>query len=59
MEQEKCGEHSGVCERMRNAEQNIEKIWKAIDAMRAWVMAGMGALLIQAVVFIISLVKNP
>lgn len=56
-EREVCGEHSGVCERIKTLELNVEKIWKRIDAMASWVMAGMGALLVQAIIFIVSMLK--
>ncbi len=56
---EKCTEHSGVCERIANMEKSVDKIWKRIDIMTNSVMIGMGALIIQAIIFILSLVKHP
>lgn len=29
-----CMDHSGECEKMRNAETNIESLWKVVDGMR-------------------------
>ena len=47
-----CSEHSGVCERMKAAEQNIEKLFKGIDAMKAWVIGGMTSMIISGMFFI-------
>ena len=52
-----CVQHSGVCSEITNLEKVIaaekvdriedkKEIWKAIDAMRMWVIGGMAALIL-------------
>jgi len=37
---------------MKAAEQNIEKLFKGIDAMKAWVIGGMTSMIISGMFFI-------
>ena len=39
-----CPEHSGVESDLDHDKESIKEIWKAINAMRAWVVAGMGSM---------------
>jgi hypothetical protein len=64
-----CNEHSGVCANWQNNEKAImqlksdtekdrSEIWKAIDGMRAWVVAGMGSLVLAMGTFIITNISS-
>ena len=55
-ERNHCDDHSGHCVRMDRAERDIQTIFTEIDRMKKWVIAGMGGLLLQAVVFVGGLV---
>lgn len=47
-----CGDHSGTCARMERAEQDIQTLFREIDGMKKWVIAGMSGLIMQALIFI-------
>jgi hypothetical protein len=49
-----CAQHSGVCERMNAAEKNIDELWKGVNAIKNWVIAGMGSLVLAVFTFVIS-----
>jgi hypothetical protein len=41
---EECLQHSGIEGRMKRAEADVQAIWRSIDSMKAWVIAGMGSM---------------
>ena len=47
-----CLKHSGLEKAIKVLEETDKSQWAAINAMRSWVVAGMGALLLQCIVFI-------
>lgn len=49
-QQQVCHEHSGQCKAIAVLEQTDRDQWKAINGMRAWVIAGMGSLLLECIV---------
>jgi hypothetical protein len=49
-------DHSGTCEAIATLKESDDKQWEAINGMRAWVIAGMGSLLVQAILIIMAIV---
>lgn len=49
-----CAEHSGIEARVGAVERDVKKHDRAIDGMRAWVIAGMGALIAQLVMVLLE-----
>lgn len=47
-----CDDHKAVLSETKRNTDDIQRIWKEISAMKYWVIAGMGSLVIQLVVFI-------
>lgn len=47
MKCEECVEHSGIEARLATVERDTKAQWGAIDRMRSWVIAGMGAVILQ------------
>lgn len=45
-----CNEHSGLDERVKRDEEDIQRLWKAIDVIRGWVVAGMGSMVVYFLV---------
>jgi len=39
-------------------ETNKKDVWKAIDAMRNWVVGGMAALILAALAFVLDIVSK-
>jgi hypothetical protein len=52
MMNEKCDDHKEHCFRLKNTEDGVQLLWKEINDMKKWVIAGMGGLLMQVVIFI-------
>lgn len=50
-----CEEHSGHSVRLTQVERETDKQWERLDGMKNWVIAGMGGLLVQALVFILGI----
>lgn len=62
---EKCSEHSGHNARIDNIEKENQNQWTAIHRiecvvgnMKNWVIAGMGAVILQGAMFIGNLLKD-
>lgn len=53
-----CNDHSGHCSRIHRAENDIQRIWKAIDQMRTWVILGMASVLVQVGMRLIDFMKG-
>ena len=53
-----CEHHSGFVAEISNLKESDVRLWRSIDAMKTWVILGMGGLLTQAVFFIFSLIKE-
>lgn len=51
---EKCQDHTGHSARIVNTETNIEKLWKEVNSMKKWVIAGMGGLIVELIIVIIT-----
>jgi hypothetical protein len=47
-----CNENCGCETKINRNIDDIKLIWKEIDSMKKWVIGGMAALLLEAVVFI-------
>jgi hypothetical protein len=47
-----CDYHKAVLSENKRNTDDIQRIWKEISAMKYWVIAGMGSLVIQLVIFI-------
>lgn len=43
----RCYDHSQHVDRITKLETGQQTIWKAIDQMRAWVIAGMAAIILE------------
>lgn len=54
MREDFCDVHSEHVIRIGRSERDIQEIWRAIDHMRYAVMAGMGAVVLQVVIFVIG-----
>lgn len=55
---ENCDMHSAHEVRLTALERSDQRQWERIDAMKNWVIAGMGGLLVQAVLFIATIVMK-
>jgi len=55
---EDCTAHSGHEARIMSNETNKKDVWKAIDAMRNWVVGGMAALILAALAFVLDIVSK-
>lgn len=53
-----CREHSGLCVKQAEDSKRLDAAWRAIDAMRMWVIAGMGSLLLESIVIIINFLSK-
>jgi tRNA A22 N-methylase len=64
-----CFHHGGLVEAIGNLKESDKQQWetirgnktdsdKKLDAMKNWVIAGMGALIVQLAVFIMSIFKG-
>lgn len=53
-----CPEHSGIEARMEAVERDVKKHDRAIDGMRAWVIAGMGAVIVQLALALMDAMKG-
>lgn len=53
-----CVEHSGIEARLDKVEQDTKAQWGAIDRMRAWVIAGMGAVILQLALALVDVLKK-
>lgn len=53
-----CPEHSGIEARMKTVEDDTKAQWGAIDGMRAWVIAGMGAVIVQLALALLDAMKG-
>ena len=64
-----CLGHSGICANIENLDNEIKQekadrvtdrteIWKAIDSMRGWVVAGMGTVVLAMGTFIINNISS-
>lgn len=51
---EYCDEHKANIERIKRSEEDIQRLYDALDKLKWWVIAGMGSLLIQLIIFIIT-----
>ena len=49
-----CDVHAEHTSRIRRSETDIQELWKAIDRMRAFVIAGMSAVVVQVIVFVLN-----
>lgn len=49
-----CMDHKDHQTRIKRNEDDIQRIWKEINAMKKWVIGGMSGLLIQIIVIIIT-----
>lgn len=55
---ENCPWHSGIEARMQHVERDTQGQWKAIDRMRAWVIAGMGAVILNLALALMEVIKS-
>lgn len=53
-----CTEHSGHDFRIAALEKSDEKQWRKIDNMKNWVIAGMGSLLLECMVIIVTILSK-
>ena len=49
-----CDVHAEHTSRIGRSESDIQELWKAIDRMRAFVIAGMSAVVVQVIVFVLN-----
>lgn len=50
-----CNEHKEHIFRLKRNEDDIQLVWKEINGMKKWVIAGMSGLLIEIVVLVVSI----
>lgn len=53
-----CQQHSGVCADMENVKKSIDSLWKGLNAMKGWVITGMGSTILAMALFILELVTK-
>jgi len=41
-----CADHSGFCARLDAHEKAIDQLWKAVNGIKAWIIAGMGSMIV-------------
>lgn len=51
---DECDEHSGLEARVARDTEDIQRLWKAIEKMRAWVVAGMGSMIGYVLILVIN-----
>jgi hypothetical protein len=49
---EHCEEHSGLVAEIENNKEAIKSLWQEVNAMKAWVVVGMGSVVIQLIFFV-------
>lgn len=54
----RCATHSQHASRIHRNEDDIQDIWRAIDHMKTWVILGMGALLLQLILYVGKILLN-
>jgi tRNA A22 N-methylase len=49
-----CDEHKEMKSKVRRSEEDIQRLYDSLDKLKWWVIAGMGSLLIQLIIFIVT-----
>lgn len=53
-----CSQHSGHDERIKAAEKAVSDLWKAVNTIRGWVIAGMSSIILATLTFILDVISK-